>query len=75
MCPTAEHKSYDCMTNTTMCGDEAICIQTQSTSYCTCRRGFQKVPDKNLCQGTSCCCWRGLRIGLWGLALVFGSEV
>uniref|UniRef100_A0A8C5IGC5 EGF-like domain-containing protein n=1 Tax=Junco hyemalis TaxID=40217 RepID=A0A8C5IGC5_JUNHY len=38
-----EHKSYDCKTNTTMCGDEAHCVQSQSTSYCTCRRGFQKV--------------------------------
>uniref|UniRef100_A0A8C5NIR5 EGF-like domain-containing protein n=1 Tax=Junco hyemalis TaxID=40217 RepID=A0A8C5NIR5_JUNHY len=37
-----EHKSYDCKTNTTMCGDEAHCVQSQSTSYCTCRRGFQK---------------------------------
>nr|XP_026654670.1 low-density lipoprotein receptor-related protein 1 [Zonotrichia albicollis] len=45
-----EHKSYDCKTNTTMCGDEAHCVQYQSTSYCTCRRGFQKVPDKNFCQ-------------------------
>lgn len=53
--PTIEHKSYDCMTNTTMCGDEAQCIQAQSSTYCTCRRGFQKVPDKNSCQGTSCC--------------------
>uniref|UniRef100_A0A8C5IDS3 EGF-like domain-containing protein n=1 Tax=Junco hyemalis TaxID=40217 RepID=A0A8C5IDS3_JUNHY len=33
-----EHKSYDCKTNTTMCGDEAHCVQSQSTSYCTCRR-------------------------------------
>lgn len=53
-----------------MCGDEAHCVQSQSTSYCTCRRGFQKVPDKNFCQGTSRCCWRGLGIGRWGLALV-----
>ncbi|NWT76207.1 LRP1 protein, partial [Prunella himalayana] len=50
-----EHKSYDCMTNTTMCGDEAHCVQSQSTSYCTCRRGFQKVPDKNFCQDINEC--------------------
>uniref|UniRef100_A0A8B9CK99 LDL receptor related protein 1 n=89 Tax=Aves TaxID=8782 RepID=A0A8B9CK99_9AVES len=50
-----DHKSYDCMTNTTMCGDEAQCIQSQPTSYCTCRRGFQKVPDKNSCQDVNEC--------------------
>ncbi|KAF4796728.1 hypothetical protein TURU_081715 [Turdus rufiventris] len=50
-----EHKSYDCMTNTTMCGDEAQCHQTPSASYCTCRRGFQKVPDKNFCQDINEC--------------------
>uniref|UniRef100_A0A663N6E5 Prolow-density lipoprotein receptor-related protein 1 n=1 Tax=Athene cunicularia TaxID=194338 RepID=A0A663N6E5_ATHCN len=49
------HKSYDCMTNITMCGDEAQCIQSQSTMYCTCRRGFQKVPDKNSCQDVNEC--------------------
>ncbi|TRZ13962.1 hypothetical protein HGM15179_013151 [Zosterops borbonicus] len=38
-----------------MCGDEAQCVQTQSTSYCTCRRGFQKVPDKNFCQDINEC--------------------
>uniref|UniRef100_A0A8C8ANT8 LDL receptor related protein 1 n=1 Tax=Otus sunia TaxID=257818 RepID=A0A8C8ANT8_9STRI len=50
-----DHKSYDCMINTTMCGDEAQCIQSQSTTYCTCRRGFQKVPDKNSCQDVNEC--------------------
>ncbi|NWV51617.1 LRP1 protein, partial [Daphoenositta chrysoptera] len=50
-----EHKSYDCTTNTTMCGDEAQCIKSQSTSYCPCRRGFQKVPDKNFCQDINEC--------------------
>ncbi|XP_023799016.1 prolow-density lipoprotein receptor-related protein 1 [Cyanistes caeruleus] len=50
-----EHKSYDCMTNTTMCGDEAQCVQSRSASYCTCRRGFQKVPDKNFCQDINEC--------------------
>uniref|UniRef100_A0A663N6G7 Prolow-density lipoprotein receptor-related protein 1 n=1 Tax=Athene cunicularia TaxID=194338 RepID=A0A663N6G7_ATHCN len=50
-----DHKSYDCMTNITMCGDEAQCIQSQSTMYCTCRRGFQKVPDKNSCQDVNEC--------------------
>ncbi|XP_008940219.1 PREDICTED: low-density lipoprotein receptor-related protein 1-like, partial [Merops nubicus] len=50
-----DHKSYDCMTNTTMCGDEAQCIQSQSTTYCTCRRGFQKLPDKNSCQDINEC--------------------
>lgn len=63
--PTADHKSYDCMTNTTMCGDEAQCIQSQPTSYCTCRRGFQKVPDKNSCQGTSTTAGEHLRSGRW----------
>ncbi|KFQ87662.1 Low-density lipoprotein receptor-related protein 1, partial [Phoenicopterus ruber ruber] len=43
------------MTNTTMCGDEAQCIQSQSTTYCMCRRGFQKVPDKNSCQDINEC--------------------
>ena len=73
--PTPDHKSYDCMTNTTMCGDEAQCIQSRSTTYCTCRRGFQKVPDKNSCQGTSCCCWRGLGVRLSRLQLVFASKM
>ncbi|KAK2516454.1 Lrp1 [Columba guinea] len=50
-----DHKSYDCMTNTTMCGDEAQCIQSRSTTYCTCRRGFQKVPNKNSCQDVNEC--------------------
>ncbi|NXJ85431.1 LRP1 protein, partial [Trogon melanurus] len=50
-----DHKSYDCMTNTTMCGDEAHCVQSQSTTYCTCRRGFQKLPDKNSCQDINEC--------------------
>uniref|UniRef100_A0A8B9N7P4 Prolow-density lipoprotein receptor-related protein 1 n=1 Tax=Accipiter nisus TaxID=211598 RepID=A0A8B9N7P4_9AVES len=53
--PTLDHKSYDCMTNTTMCGDEAQCIQSRSTTYCTCRRGFQKVPEKNSCQDVNEC--------------------
>ncbi|NWU72680.1 LRP1 protein, partial [Pterocles burchelli] len=50
-----DHKSYDCVTNATMCGDEAQCIQSRSTTYCTCRRGFQKVPDKNSCQDVNEC--------------------
>lgn len=73
--PTPDHKSYDCMTNTTMCGDEAQCIQSQSTTYCTCRRGFQKVPDKNSCQGTSRRCQTGAGVGLLGLRLVFVSKM
>lgn len=73
--PTPDHKSYDCMTNTTMCGDEAQCIQSRSTTYCTCRRGFQKVPDKNSCQGTSHHCRRGLEVEPLGLQLVFASKM
>lgn len=73
--PTLDHKSYDCMTNTTMCGDEAQCIQSRSTTYCTCRRGFQKVPEKNSCQGTSCRCQRGFGVRLLGLRLVFASKM
>lgn len=47
----ADPKTYGCHTNVTMCGDEAKCIQTPSSVYCTCRSGFQKVPGKNFCQG------------------------
>lgn len=73
--PTPDHKSYDCMTNTTMCGDEAQCVQSQFTTYCMCRRGFQKVPDKNSCQGTSRRCQRGLGVRLSALQLVFASKM
>ncbi|KAM3845339.1 prolow-density lipoprotein receptor-related protein 1 [Vipera latastei] len=48
-------KTYGCHTNVTMCGDEAKCIQTPSSVYCTCRSGFQKVPGKNFCQDINEC--------------------
>ncbi|ETE71786.1 Low-density lipoprotein receptor-related protein 1, partial [Ophiophagus hannah] len=48
-------KTYGCHTNVTMCGDEAKCIQSPSSVYCTCRSGFQKVPGKNFCQDINEC--------------------
>ncbi|KAF7240345.1 Low-density lipoprotein receptor-related protein 1 [Varanus komodoensis] len=48
-------KTYGCHTNVTMCGNEAKCIQTPSSVYCTCRSGFQKVADKNSCEDINEC--------------------
>uniref|UniRef100_A0A670IUS4 LDL receptor related protein 1 n=1 Tax=Podarcis muralis TaxID=64176 RepID=A0A670IUS4_PODMU len=44
-----------CKANMTMCGEEAKCVQTPTSVYCTCRPGFQKVPDKNSCQDVNEC--------------------
>uniref|UniRef100_A0A8D2LBK3 Prolow-density lipoprotein receptor-related protein 1 n=1 Tax=Varanus komodoensis TaxID=61221 RepID=A0A8D2LBK3_VARKO len=48
-------RTYGCHTNVTMCGNEAKCIQTPSSVYCTCRSGFQKVADKNSCEDINEC--------------------
>nr|XP_042700082.1 LOW QUALITY PROTEIN: prolow-density lipoprotein receptor-related protein 1 [Chrysemys picta bellii] len=54
-CSHGDPNPYSCHTNGTMCGDEAKCIQSQTTVYCTCRSGFQKAPDKNTCQDINEC--------------------
>uniref|UniRef100_H3BGS9 Prolow-density lipoprotein receptor-related protein 1 n=1 Tax=Latimeria chalumnae TaxID=7897 RepID=H3BGS9_LATCH len=53
-------KLHNCHSNITMCGDEADCKQTASAVYCTCKSGFQKIPDKNKCEDVNEC----LRFGI-----------
>eukprot|EP00079_Xenopus_tropicalis_P012610 XP_002939758.2 PREDICTED: prolow-density lipoprotein receptor-related protein 1 [Xenopus tropicalis] len=48
-------KINGCHGNSTICGEEMKCVHTQTTVYCTCQNGFQKIPGSNACKDINEC--------------------
>ncbi|KAG8452515.1 hypothetical protein GDO86_004341 [Hymenochirus boettgeri] len=48
-------KIHGCHANNTVCGEEMKCVDLHNTVYCTCKDGFEKIPDINACKDVNEC--------------------